>query len=190
MTIGSVIEMRDQLMAQMRRREEVAAQQAVQAAPAVAAPVAGGIPAGGYAPATALKGAEPDVSKRRKGKGGKPGRALEGRDLASDPLTDAHEAAEAGDGEHSRKSYADRGVHAGPGDGVMPGHPAPESFDRGYLEAGHGAESPQAEPPRQSPFMHALQGYPQSIAVSSQTLAADIPHHVASAYSMGSPSDR
>jgi hypothetical protein len=188
--IGSISEQRDQLMALERRRQEVAAQRdAQQAPPAVAAPVAASVaaalPAAGYTPAAAFKAAEPDAVKRRKGNDGKRDRDLKGRDLEADPMTDAHEVAEGGGGEDSRKSFRDRGAQGGPSAGVMPGHPQPASFDRGYIESGHAAESPQAEPARTNPMplmTHRV--------LPDQPYASAIPPHVISSYAMGSPSDR
>jgi hypothetical protein len=188
----SLFEQRDQLLALERRRQEIAAQQAAaQHAPAVAAQIAaslaGAIHAGGYAPAAALKAGEPDIAKRRKGKHRE---HREGRDLETDPLTDAHEtAAVAG---AAAKNYHDRGITPGPAEGTMPGRPEPENFDRGYLEDGHGAESPQAERPRTNPnpVPSAVRGVPVPIQMSSAPMAAGIPHHVTQGLSMGSPSDK
>ena len=59
-----------------------------------------------------------------------------------------------GDGGESAAAAA-RGFEDGPGEPVMPGHPEPEDFRRGYIDAGHGAESPMAEPPRHNPMPRA-----------------------------------
>jgi hypothetical protein len=188
--IGSVFEQRDHLMALERRRQQIAASHAPAVAAPVAAPIASAVQAATYAPATPVKGVEPDVAKRRKGKDGKPGRDLKGRDLETDPLTDAHEVAQAGDGEHSGKAYQDMGAVAGPGHGLEPGHLKADSFERPYIEAGHAAESPQAELPRQSPITHARQGYVQPIEPPGALVVGYVPAHFSQSLSMGSPSDR
>ena len=51
----------------------------------------------------------------------------------------------------ARKATSAHGIE-GPGEGVMPGHPEPEHFDRTYLEHGHAAESPMADLARVNPM--------------------------------------
>jgi hypothetical protein len=175
--IGSVSEFQQQMAEQERRRQQAAGQQAAapvtNSEPVTAVPFAAAMPAAGCSPAPmAVKAAEPDVAKRRKKHHDRIG-----RDLETDPVdAGAQEAA---------KSFEQRGVHAGPGEGTMPGHPQPAQFDRGYLEAGHAAESPQAEPARQNPMpmMHHR-------VLPDQPMAAAIPQHVIDTYTMRSPSDK
>jgi hypothetical protein len=51
------------------------------------------------------------------------------------------------------KSIADqRGATPGPGTAPEPGTIAPEDFGRGYLDAGHAANSPMAGPPNTPPM--------------------------------------
>ncbi len=92
----------------------------------------------------------------------------------------------------ARKAFRDRGITEGPGGFTEPGRPAAaEAYDRPYIDGeGQAAESPAAEPPRQSPFMHAPQGYVQPIELPGAPIAGYVPAHVTQAFSMGSPSDR
>ncbi len=185
--IGSITEQRDQLLALERRRQEIAAQAPVP--PATTAPVAAslsGAPVAGSGPAPmALKAAEPDVTKRGKGK--ERGKRKD-RDLRAEPAGTAAVAEGARavmEAETAGKSVSERGAEPGPGEGVMPGHPEPEQFGRAYLKAGHASPSPQSEGPRANP-MPQMQHYVPPDA----PMAATIPPHVIEHYTMGSPSDR
>ena len=94
-----------------------------------------------------------------------------------------------GDGGASAAASA-RGFEDGPGEPVMPGHPEPEDFRRGYIDAGHGAESPMAEPPRHNPMPDLPRGIVTPVALPDAPVAARIPQHIAGTYSLGSPSER
>jgi hypothetical protein len=97
--------------------------------------------------------------------------------------------AEAGD-TPSIPRLAEEGAHAGPGEGLEPGGLGPSAVDRNYIAEGHATESPQAQLPRTNPLPMLRPGYPQSIALSPQVRAAQIPNHVAAACSMVSPSEK
>ena len=124
-----------------------------------------------------------DIEKRRK-------RKAERRE----PVTDAHamslgedDAREAGE---AGKAYADRGAHEGPEQPVQAGHPEPDQYQRPYIEPGHGAESPQADPPRKMPITHAAPGQVQHVTLTADAMAQPVPAHVTAHYSSGSPSER
>ena len=103
-----------------------------------------------------------DLEKRRKHR-------------AREPITPAHAADEAAleaqcgpdghcdskpvTGEDARKA-AIPGIEAepGPGTSTQPGQIKPEDFRRPYVEAGHAARSPLAQPPRESPLPPAERG--------------------------------
>ena len=90
----------------------------------------------------------------------------------------------------ARKTYADRGIELGPSEGVEPGHPEPDDFRRGYIDAGHGATAPMAEPPRCNPMPDLPRGIVTPVALPDAPMAMTIPHHISAAFTMGSPSDR
>jgi hypothetical protein len=81
---------------------------------------------------------------RRRGRVGEPADVS-----AEQAATSAHAAARAGE---SRKNFADRGATPGPDEPLEPGKPEPQDYRRPYVEAGHAARSPMAEPPRTSPL--------------------------------------
>jgi hypothetical protein len=85
---------------------------------------------------------------------------------------------------------AEEGAHAGPGEGLEPGELGPSAVDRNYISEGHASESPMAALPRTNPLPMLRPGYPQSIALSPQVRAAQIPDHVVAACSMVSPSEK
>jgi hypothetical protein len=90
----------------------------------------------------------------------------EGHELRDDEppaLTGAHEEAraemDAAQRETASKAISDIGCEDGPGMAPPPEQPPGASaFDRGYLDAGHSAESAQAEGPNVSPLRHAQPG--------------------------------
>ena len=125
-----------------------------------------------------------DLEKRRK----KPER--DRRDIVSADTEavgmgylDAQQAA--ADDAEGTKSYHDRGAVQGPAQPVQPGHPEPADFGRPYVESGHAAESPQAQPPRQNP-MPAMTHQ----VLPAEPMAARIPPQVIAHYTSGSPSER
>jgi hypothetical protein len=83
------------------------------------------------------------------------------------------------------KSYADRGATVGPSDGLMPGHPEPGQFDRGYVETGHAAASPQYQGPLVNPLPNMAH-----YVLPDMPYASRIPPAVIARYTGGSPSDR
>jgi hypothetical protein len=122
-----------------------------------------------------------------------------GRDLRDDPpeVTVATDVQAEGEGhraameaEAARKAYRDRGIQLGPDHGLQPGHPEPEHFDRPYIADQHAARSPQAEPPREMPITHALPGFVQQVTLPGTPAFGQVPQHIASSYSLGSPSDQ
>ena len=68
---------------------------------------------------------------------------------------------------------------------MQPGHLEPESVDRNYIETGHAAESPQAEPPRQNPLPGLVHYVPPSEPRAARVNPAAMTH-----YADGSPSDK
>jgi hypothetical protein len=109
-----------------------------------------------------------------------------GRDLRAGQAA-GEEAAAA---ERAGKAFRDRGITEGPAHLAQSGHSEPQDYERPYLEAGHAAESPMAEPPRQSPITHAPPGILQPIALPAGPRAMTIPARISAGYSLGSPSER
>jgi hypothetical protein len=101
-----------------------------------------------------------------------------GRDESVDPIAGKSEPAEA------------RGFEHGPSAGPMPGHPEPEDFRRGNIDADHGAEAPMAEPPRCNPMPALPRGIVTPVALPDAPMAMTIPNHISAAFTSGSPSDR
>jgi len=85
------------------------------------------------------------------------------RDGEPPALTGAHEAARAGldaeRAEAARRTIAGLEAEPGPGTFGEPAAPGGASqFDRGYIDAGHGAASAQSQGPNVSPLQHAQPG--------------------------------
>lgn len=105
-------------------------------------------------------------------------------------------------GRPSVPRLAQEGAQAGPGDGLEPGCPQPQDFDRGYIDAGHASGAPMAEPARQDPKPVqepgrvqpvAMPGAPYPVAhvvLPSNAVAAAVPAHITQNLSLGSPSER
>jgi hypothetical protein len=154
-----------------------------------------------------------ELEKKRKHKGND-GRVRE-HDEIEPAATDAHEAARAqfgAEAEDSGKAFSDRGAAEGPGSFPVPGHLRPEMVDRPYLDQGHAANSPQAEPPRQFPRIEGQldpagvtrdhearraalavcmqSAVPRTVALPGQASASAVSPHIAAALTLGSPSDR
>jgi len=73
---------------------------------------------------------------------------------------------------------------------MRPDDPQPQDYQRPYIESGHGAQSPQAEPPILNPMPVLPPGVPIPVALPGAPLAARISQHVAGTYALGSPSER
>jgi hypothetical protein len=89
-----------------------------------------------------------------------------------------------------REAAGARGFEHGPAEGVMPGHPEPENLRRGYLDGGHGASSPQSEPPRRNPLPSLPPGIVTPVTLPDAPFAATIHPTIAAGFTLGSPSDR
>lgn len=132
-----------------------------------------------------------EKAKRRKR------RESDDRDQADEEpavVTGAHHMAEGyrdgmADEGDSQKGFAERGAVEGPGHNDEPGHAEAGDFRRGYIDAGHAADSPQAEPPRRNPMHHGAPGVLQPIVLPDAPFAARIPAAVAANFTMNSPSD-
>jgi hypothetical protein len=88
-----------------------------------------------------------------------------------------------------RKAYQDRGVTAGPADGLQPGRLDPASVDRPYLSGGHAARAPQSQPPRSSPLPTGPHGI-TPVQMAADPRATQIPAPVIATYTLASPSER
>lgn len=126
-----------------------------------------------------------------------------GHDLRADEhtataaaLTGAHEAAQAATEHAGATKYRE-----GPGRPVQPGHPRPGQYERGYIDQGHAADSPQHDEPNATPLPAAQPGRvsplvlpgvpaPDGQVSMPRPAAYVIPRAVTGAFSMGSPSDR
>jgi hypothetical protein len=78
----------------------------------------------------------------------------------------------------------------GPDRSMQPRPVQPGMFDRPYIDDGHAAESPQAEAPRENPMPQVPPGIVTPITLRAAPAAFAVPHHVASAFTGGSPSER
>ena len=111
-------------------------------------------------------------------------------------------AREQADTAGAAKSFGDRGAAEGPSRPLQPGTPGPGDFDRGYLDAGHAAPSPQSTSPRPSALPRqqpgaatpvALPGAPvqvQRVNLPQSAAAGYVPAAISSSLTMGSPSER
>lgn len=111
-------------------------------------------------------------------------------------------AREQADTAAAAKSFRDRGAAEGPSRPLQPGTLAPQDCDRGYIDAGHAAESPQSGPPAASPMPAGQPGVPAPVALPHADVqvqrvdlpaglrAGHIPHPIANSYALGSPSER
>ena len=125
------------------------------------------------------------LEKRRKDRG------RVGRDLRDEPEVAAADRDEA-DGqraatetEHAGKATSARGFEHGPGEPVTPGRLEPDAVDRGYIDSGHAAESPQAGPARANP----MPSMPH-VVLPDMPYASRIPPAVIANFTMGSPSEK
>ncbi|MHB1433601.1 MAG: hypothetical protein ACYCVZ_16005 [Streptosporangiaceae bacterium] len=108
------------------------------------------------------------------------------KDRQPDAVTGAHEAAEAhidamlgdADAEDAEKTYRQRGAYQGPGRTARPGRIEPGDVDRGYIEDGHAAPSPQHGAPRQ-PVIPLLPGTLEPISLSPQVRVGGYPGPIA-----------
>jgi hypothetical protein len=107
-------------------------------------------------------------------------------DTGAQAVAEGHLAAIAA--EEASKFAAD--AHPGPDQSMRPRPVQPEMFDRQYIDAGHGAESPQAQAPRENPMPPVPPGIMTPIALRAAPAAALVSPHIAASYCMGSPSER
>ena len=93
--------------------------------------------------------------------------------------------------ERDRAAKASEIVTEGPGQPVMPSAPGPaDAFSRPYLDAGHGAPSPQSEGPRTNPMPNLAPGVVTPVTLPAAPSARNVPQTIAAQFCGGSPSEK